>query len=143
MKCPRDRTELQPVDVSGVELDKCHHCDGLWLDYGELKTIRDMQLDEIEEQLEQKYGNPQVSPGEVDAYMRCPRCEDAPLMRHHISYFVPVEVDRCRECHGIWLDDKELDALLQDRKTMDKEVGNKSVFAIFKQLVGKLGGSGK
>jgi hypothetical protein len=33
--------------------------------------------------------------------------------------------------------------LLQDRKTMDKEVGNKSVFAIFKQLVGKLGGSGK
>ncbi len=51
MKCPRDGSELQAVDVRGVELDKCHRCDGLWLDYGELKSIRNMKLDEIEEEL--------------------------------------------------------------------------------------------
>ena len=74
MKCPRDGTELQAVNVNGVELDKCHQCDGLWLDYGELKSIRNMKLSDVEEELEQKYGNPEVKPGQVDAYMRCPRC---------------------------------------------------------------------
>ena len=94
-------------------------------------------------QLEQEYGNPKVTPGGVDAYMRCPRCTDAPLSRHHVSYYVPVEVDRCRQCHGIWLDDKELDALLTDRKKMDKELGNKSVFAMLQQFMkGLAGGEG-
>jgi len=141
MKCPRDGSELQAVDVGGVELDKCHKCDGLWLDYGELKTIRSMNLDEVEEQLEQKYGNPDVQPAKVDAYMRCPRCGDeGRLMRHHVSYMKPVEVDRCQQCQGIWLDDTELDALLTDKQKMEKELGNKGVIAFCKALARSFAG---
>lgn len=138
MKCPRDGSELQPVDVRGVELDKCHHCDGLWLDYGELKVIRKMQLDEIEEELESRFGNPDVTPTEVVAPMRCPRCgEEGRLIRHHISYMQPVQVDRCQQCHGIWLDDTELDALLLDKKKMDKELSSSWMVAFCKTLAKK------
>ena len=140
MKCPRDGSELQAVDVGGVELDKCHKCDGLWLDYGELKVIRKMELGEIEEHLEQKYGNPEVQPTRNDGYMRCPRCgEEGRLMRHHVSYMKPVEVDRCQQCHGIWLDDTELDALLVDRQKMDKELRSQGVIAFCKALARKFG----
>lgn len=141
MKCPRDGSELQAVDVGGVELDKCHKCDGLWLDYGELKKVRNMNLGEIEEELEQKYGNPEVQPAKADAYMRCPRCgEEGRLMRHHVSYMKPVEVDRCQQCHGMWLDDTELDELLVDKKAMDKELNSKGVLAMCKALAKRFAG---
>ena len=141
MKCPQDGSELQAVDVGGVELDKCHQCDGLWLDYGELKTIRNMDLGEIEEQLEQKYGNPEVQPAKADAYMRCPRCgEEGRLTRHHVSYMKPVEVDRFQQCHGIWLDDTELDALRFDKAKMNKELNNQSVIAFCKALARRFSG---
>ena len=135
MKCPQDGAELQAVDVGGVELDKCHQCDGLWLDYGELKAIRNMDLGEIEEELEKKYGNPEVKEGNPDGFMRCPRCgEEGRLMRHHVSFMTPVEVDRCQQCHGMWLDDTELDKLLLDKKQMDQELSNKGVIAMCKAL---------
>src|SRR5690606_32745876 len=89
MKCPRDGTELQTVVAAGVELDKCHKCDGLWLDYGELEALRKKKVSGIEEELERTYGDPQFKTGEVSGYMRCPRCDDdeGRLTRHHVSYF--------------------------------------------------------
>ena len=142
MKCPRDGAELQAVDVHGVELDKCHHCDGLWLDYGELKSIRNMKLEAIEESLESTYGNPEVATADVEAHMRCPRCgEVGRLIRHHISYMQPVEVDRCTECHGIWLDDTELDTLLVDKKKMDKELCDNRLIAFCKALANRFSAS--
>ena len=138
MKCPRDGSELQAVDVGGVKLDKCHKCDGLWHDHGELKSIRNMDLNEIEEELEQKYGNPDAQPAKADGYMRCPRSGEAGrLVRHHVSYMKPVQVDRCQQCHGIWLDDTELDALPVDKQKMDKELSSKGVIAFCKTLARK------
>jgi len=135
MKCPHDGTQLQAVDVGGVEIDKCHQCDGLWLDYGELKTIRKMDLGEIEEQLEQQYGNPTVRPAETNGYMRCPRCgESGRLMRHHVSYYVKVQIDRCQQCHGMWLDDQELDALLRDKQKMDQDLSCPGFLAVCRAI---------
>ena len=141
MKCPHDGAELQAVDVGGVELDKCHQCDGLWLDYGELKAIRNMDLGEIEEELEKTYGNPEVKEGSTEGYMRCPRCGvEGRLMRHHVSFMKPVEVDRCQQCHGMWLDDTELDKLLLDKKQMDKELSNQGIIAMCKALAKRFTG---
>lgn len=39
MKCPCDDTVLQRVEALGLELDKCHKCDGIWFDHGELNAI--------------------------------------------------------------------------------------------------------
>ena len=143
MKCPQDGSPLDPVDVRGIEIDKCHQCDGMWLDYGELESIRKMSLNEIEEELEEKYGSPTVKTGEVSGYMRCPRCgEEGRLMRHHVSYFhAPVQVDRCQTCHGIWLDDQELDALLDDKQEMDQELSNSRIVAMCRSLARRFSGN--
>lgn len=44
MRCPKDGSVLEKVTVSTVNLDKCHHCDGLWLDEGEIKIIRNLEV---------------------------------------------------------------------------------------------------
>lgn len=41
MKCPIDGTELTMTDRSGVEIDYCSKCRGIWLDRGELDKIID------------------------------------------------------------------------------------------------------
>jgi Zn-finger nucleic acid-binding protein len=39
MLCPIDGTELKIADRSGVEIDYCPKCRGVWLDRGELDKI--------------------------------------------------------------------------------------------------------
>jgi len=39
MQCPIDGTELKMTDRSGVEIDYCPKCRGVWLDRGELDKI--------------------------------------------------------------------------------------------------------
>ncbi|MEX0309025.1 MAG: zf-TFIIB domain-containing protein [Tateyamaria sp.] len=39
MQCPIDGTQLVIADRSGVEIDYCPQCRGVWLDRGELDKI--------------------------------------------------------------------------------------------------------
>jgi Zn-finger nucleic acid-binding protein len=39
MKCPVDGNDLVITDRSGVEIDYCPQCRGVWLDRGELDKI--------------------------------------------------------------------------------------------------------
>lgn len=41
MNCPIDGTELRITDRSGVEIDYCPKCRGVWLDRGELDKMID------------------------------------------------------------------------------------------------------
>ena len=120
MKCPRDGTTLQRVEILEVELDKCHKCDGLWLDPGELKRLRDAKIEGIEEVIEKKYGDPEFEEGAPEGYMRCPKCDDGRLIRFFYYYVNPIQVDRCDTCKGIWLDDGELDAIIGEKKSVDE-----------------------
>lgn len=140
MKCPRDGTELTRVEILGLELDKCHKCDGIWCDRGELERLRDSKVEGIEEVLERKYGDPAFHEGAVEDHMRCPRCGDARLLRHHYTYVCPVAIDRCERCMGIWLDDGELNAIVGEKKEIDQvaDPGRLRKFlSAFARLVGR------
>ncbi len=41
MKCPTDNTTLVMSERSGIEIDYCPECRGVWLDRGELDKIID------------------------------------------------------------------------------------------------------
>jgi Zn-finger nucleic acid-binding protein len=45
MKCPVDSIELIMSERSGVEIDYCPQCRGVWLDRGELDKIIDRAAD--------------------------------------------------------------------------------------------------
>lgn len=43
MKCPVCGEQLQEVERSGVAVDACPRCRGIWLDRGELERILDVE----------------------------------------------------------------------------------------------------
>lgn len=47
MKCPNDATTLVMSERSGVEIDYCPECRGVWLDRGELDKIIDRAEAEV------------------------------------------------------------------------------------------------
>lgn len=42
MRCPFDETQLQVVNRSGVDIDWCPSCKGVWLERGELDKLIDL-----------------------------------------------------------------------------------------------------
>jgi Zn-finger nucleic acid-binding protein len=123
MKCPRDGTELSKVHVADIELDKCHQCDGIWYDPKEMERLSKARLPGTEDMLEEKYGDPPPKQGEVEGYMRCPRCKDGRLQGHFYTYTKPVRIDRCDQCFGVWLDKGELDSIVAEKEQLDSLLG--------------------
>ena len=39
MRCPKCGMELQTISYQSVEIDRCFHCHGTWLDQGELEKL--------------------------------------------------------------------------------------------------------
>jgi uncharacterized protein len=43
MHCPKCGHNLIEIDYKGIAVDKCSHCDGVWLDAGELEQISHLE----------------------------------------------------------------------------------------------------
>jgi uncharacterized protein len=48
--CPRDGTQLVEIERSGVRIDACRTCRGMWLDRGELDKILEREAQAFERQ---------------------------------------------------------------------------------------------
>lgn len=42
MKCPKCGMDLIEIDYKHLKVDKCSHCDGIWLDAGEMVAVGKM-----------------------------------------------------------------------------------------------------
>lgn len=56
LKCPVDGAELQKIVKSGIEIEYCPSCGGVWLDHGELE-----KLVELASNPQPKFGPPNIS----------------------------------------------------------------------------------
>lgn len=107
MQCPRDQSPLERFTLSGVELDRCTACAGIWLDRGEFEHVRKSPpqkavLDAIRKAAA---GAAPVQEG----LLSCPRCGGR-MSRQSFSLTAQVMIDRCQKCLGYWLDRGELEA---------------------------------
>ena len=98
MPCPRcDGTLVaRKLKGSGLELDQCNRCRGLWFDDNELPRI-----------LGRRAARTVEIPGIAleDHRCRCPRC-NTPLAEFCYPGTITL-VDSCRQCGGFWLDRDE------------------------------------
>jgi Zn-finger nucleic acid-binding protein len=54
MRCPRcENVTLEEIDRSGVTVDRCASCRGIWLDRGELEKILSRATAELDQPREQ------------------------------------------------------------------------------------------
>jgi hypothetical protein len=48
MHCPKCGFNLETIQFKGLNIDKCFHCNGTWLDAGELETLAGKEPDLLE-----------------------------------------------------------------------------------------------
>lgn len=104
MDCPNcsDQQLTRILTREGVEIDRCPNCEGVWLDRGELFLFtRDSKT--VSDGLDEALLTPR--PGE-----RVSPRSGKPMQQ--ITYPGGPVLDYCPETGGLWLDAKELEALI-------------------------------
>ena len=66
--CPNCNTSMQTVSRSGVDLDMCTSCRGVWMDRGELEKV----LGAVREDIEDRGPSRKPPERETDAFRRPP-----------------------------------------------------------------------
>lgn len=107
MRCPSCKTRtLQPFrdPTTGLEVDACATCTGLWFDPRELGTF--LKSDVMKQRFLWMDAVPMTGVGYVinTSPRRCPR--DNEVMGEKI--YAGITLDCCPTCKGIWFDEGEV-----------------------------------
>ncbi len=114
MNCPRCKHTLRTINYEGISIETCSKCKGEWLDDEELGHItkaREVCFDENERRaIAAATGITGVELEDVDDDLACPKCSG---QTDPINYGgdTGIIIDRCTECHGIWLDGGEIEKI--------------------------------
>lgn len=115
MKCPLDTKELQPYTYEAdIQVQACPSCNGMWLEPGDLEAIQEMVERDYSEELSRMpdlgYNAYELAQQKARRTLRCPRCA-AEMESREYARCSQVMIDVCPQCHGIWLDRGEVEAL--------------------------------
>ncbi len=106
MRCPKCRSDMESLDIDGIEIDRCTECHGLWFDPGEMEMLRNRKAATAIDIGDPERGKVQNT---IDRY-RCPRCGGSMAKmvdptQTHIWY------EQCGSCHGSYFDAGEFSDL--------------------------------
>ena len=130
-RCPADDFTLRTETYEGVEIDRCPHCGGVWLDAGELEAIESNQDSDFRDVPTSKLDSVSAAVGMAQAASEAPRkcvaC-DSELVKKEYGMSSQIMIDSCPKGHGIWLDAGELSRLQMFYK---KQTDHADFFAEF------------
>jgi len=129
--CPVDGFTLGVETYEGVEVDRCPHCKGVWLDAGELQAIETNQDSDFRDIPGTKFDQVTAAVGMAKAADEAPRacvaCDNE-LYQKEYAFSSQVMIDSCPKGHGIWLDAGELSRL---QMFYENQNDNADAFAAF------------
>ncbi len=99
MKCPKCVEKTNEMKIEGIDIDFCSSCKGIWFDKDELPFMVELTKEELS--LEKMAQDAQKTE------WACPTCETK-LEEFLFHDTKDLHVDRCPDCHGVWLDKGEL-----------------------------------
>ena len=108
MKCPTCNTDLTNAKRSGVDVELCPTCQGMWLSRQELEQLEDEVFDFGENEKGSLAFDPTAST------RKCPQCST--LMQNFDYRFYDLSMELCPEGHGFWLDKDEDKRVLEFMK---------------------------
>lgn len=112
MNCPACSGNMTELTLDGVQIDRCDRCEGVWLDAGEAEELYKAQpspkeaLQKKKLDLLRQWKVAALDPKECDR--DCPRC-GAALLRVNYKDIPGLQIDKCREDCGLYLDKGELE----------------------------------
>ena len=121
MKCPVDGTTLSKHSIQSVEVEECQQCRGLWFEKGELRKAKDLAEPDMA-WLDFDLWSDQDALEVSLSSRKCPVC--GKNMAGILYANTGVTVDCCVEEHGIWLDEKEFESIIE---ALQKELVSKII----------------
>lgn len=108
MQCPNcpHETLHSVITTRGIEIDRCKHCGGIWLDGGEIYSFV-KRPSMVSQKLLTALNTKQPT------HKKCPRT-NGPMVE--ITYDNKIKLDYCETTKGIWLDKGELKELIKYEK---------------------------
>ena len=106
MRCPKCRSDMEPLMIDGTEIDRCSACHGLWFDAGELSKVSNKKAAAALDIGDVTTGKKQ---NQIEHY-RCPRCA-GPMNRLVDPTQPHIWFEQCGSCHGSYFDAGELSDL--------------------------------
>ncbi|HEY6579230.1 MAG TPA: zf-TFIIB domain-containing protein [Rhizomicrobium sp.] len=119
MKCPNCHTDLVATKQSGVEVELCQTCKGMWLTRQELNQLEDEVFD---------FGDDEKGSlmlGSSADTRLCPEC-GKPMNRFEYRSY-DLEMDFCGEGHGFWLEAGEDKRVLELMKKEEAGLERKAL----------------
>jgi PAT family beta-lactamase induction signal transducer AmpG len=106
MRCPKCRSDMESLDIDGIEIDRCTECHGLWFDPGEMEMLRNRKAATAIDIGDPGRGKVQNT---IDRY-RCPRCGGS-MARMVDPTQTHIWYEQCGSCHGSYFDAGEFSDL--------------------------------
>lgn len=102
MNCPKCGGAMQVTSFSGIDIDRCTRCRGLWFDLLELEDLQQIDGSESIDQGDGAVGQRQDEQRKVI----CPQ-DGVPMIRMVDTRQPHIWFESCQVCHGTFLDPGE------------------------------------
>jgi Zn-finger nucleic acid-binding protein len=107
--CPVDGTTLNLYSIAHLKFEGCPKCKGIWLVNDELRKLKNTVQNGSLHWLNDEVDN--IGKTSVVATTRaCVKCRTTQLLSVVFGHSLVV-IDWCPQCHGIWLDGGEFEAI--------------------------------
>ncbi len=117
INCPICNGTLSRSKIHDIEVDICA-AHGIWLDRSELLSISERERQKPSVPWADFFRREQRPPVDRERHLDCPHCGNE--MR--IEWYKATFIDWCTD-HGVWLDNGELDAILNNLRLDPLYVG--------------------
>jgi Zn-finger nucleic acid-binding protein len=107
LRCPRDHQVMEEVNKNASFIDICNKCGGMFFDQGEMFGAAGLKADPS------YWDRPETGGIMKESPLHCSRCDGHMLAQDVAQNGVHVEIDRCAHCGGIWLDEGEIEKIIE------------------------------
>ena len=118
MNCPRCEIALESVNV-GPGAHLCRQCEGVWIHKDTLSQLVRVPREELLRSPLSATLEPDHPDIPLGSRIQCPVCRGE-MLRYNYCADSGVTADRCPE-HGMWLDDGELELIIEYLQGIDFE----------------------
>ncbi len=116
LRCPRDHSVMEETHKNDSFIDLCGKCGGMFFDQGEMFGACGIKADPS------YWDRPETGGVMRDSTIHCSRCDGHMLAQDVKQGGVHVEIDRCSHCGGIWLDQGEIEKIIEIGEMMKPAV---------------------
>ena len=107
LRCPRDHSVMEEVNKNASFIDICQKCGGMFFDQGEMFGACGLKADPS------YWDRPETGGVMRDSALHCARCDGHMHAQDVKAGENQVEIDRCAHCGGIWLDEGEINKIME------------------------------